>query len=161
MWNTAKVIALHDASFTLNQGEILSIIGSNGAGKTTLLNAISAQVKTTGEILFQGKPLSRKGHKVVKEGIVQVPEGRKIFAALTVEENLEVGAYLNHDKKETARMIREQYETFPILGERRRQHAGMLSGGEQQMLAIARGMMAKPKILLLDEPSLGSSRRRS
>lgn len=150
-----KVVALHDVSFTLNKGEILSIIGSNGAGKTTLLNAISAQVKASGEILLEGKPLAKKGHKIVKTGIVQVPEGRKIFAALTVEENLEVGAYLNHDKKETGRMIREQYEIFPILGERRKQHAGMLSGGEQQMLAIARGMMSKPKILLLDEPSLG------
>jgi len=150
-----KVIALHDVSFTLKKGEILSIIGSNGAGKTTLLNAISAQVKSTGSIMLEGKPLSHVPHKVVKNGIVQVPEGRKIFAALTVEENLQVGAYLNSDKKEVSKMLHEQYEVFPILDERKKQLAGMLSGGEQQMLAIARGMMSKPDILLLDEPSLG------
>lgn len=153
--NYGRTNAIQNVSFILNKGEILSVIGSNGAGKTTLLNAISAQVKSTGSILFEGKQIPNAGYKVVKNGIVQVPEGRKIFAALTVEENLHVGAYLNRDKGETAKMIKEQYEIFPILAERKKQHAGMLSGGEQQMLAIARGMMARPKILLLDEPSLG------
>ena len=108
-----------------------------------------------GDILLEGKRLSHLGHRVVKDGIVQVPEGRKIFSALTVEENLYAGAYLNSNKNEVNSMIEQQYEIFPILRERKKQHAGMLSGGEQQMLAIARGIMSKPKILLLDEPSLG------
>lgn len=150
-----KVTALRGVSFELKRGQIVSIIGSNGAGKTTLLNAISGVVDFTGNIYFEDKPLCSEPHKIVKQGIVHVPEGRKIFSGLTVEENMRVGAYLNSNKKETAKMIQEQYEIFPILKERREQLGGMLSGGEQQMLAIARGIMAKPKILLLDEPSLG------
>jgi branched-chain amino acid transport system ATP-binding protein len=150
-----RVTALKEVSFRLERGQIVSIIGSNGAGKTTLLNAISGMVKYNGKVSFESKPLTSEPHKTVKEGIVQVPEGRKIFAGLTVEENLRVGAYLNSSGKEVEKMMEEQFEIFPILKERRRQHGGMLSGGEQQMLAIARGVMSKPKLLLLDEPSLG------
>jgi branched-chain amino acid transport system ATP-binding protein len=150
-----RVAALRDVSFKLEHGQIMSIIGSNGAGKTTLLNAISGMVKYSGKISFEGKPLTSAPHKIVKEGIVQVPEGRKIFSGLTVEENLRVGAYLNSSPKEVEKMMEEQFEIFPILKERLKQHGGMLSGGEQQMLAIARGVMSKPKLLLLDEPSLG------
>ena len=150
-----KVAALQNVSCNLERGQIVSIIGSNGAGKTTLLNAISGMVKFTGKIFLEDKPLCCEPHKVVKAGVVQVPEGRKIFSGLTVEDNLRVGAYLNSDSKEVDKMMEKQYEIFPILKERRNMHGGMLSGGEQQMLAIARGMMAKPKILLLDEPSLG------
>lgn len=150
-----RVAALKEVSFDLEYGQIVSIIGSNGAGKTTLLKAISGMVKYTGKVYLESKPLSSEPYKIVKSGIVQIPEGRKIFAGLTVEENLRVGAYLNSNSREVEKMMDEQFEIFPILKERCKQHGGMLSGGEQQMLAIARGVMSKPKLLLLDEPSLG------
>lgn len=148
-----KVEALRNISLSVKQGSIVSIIGSNGAGKTTLLNTISGLVKKrNGTIYFRGNQLPDYPHKVVGAGIVQVPEGRKIFANLTVHENLKMGGYLNKDWKST---INEIYKMYPILKERQKQYASTLSGGEQQMLAIGRGLMGKPKLLLLDEPSLG------
>lgn len=148
--------ALHGISFSIEKGEIVSIIGSNGAGKSTLLNTISGILpKMGGEIIFEDAILPLKAHKIVGSGIVQVPEGRKTFSALTVEENLIVGAYLRKNKGEIKRKREEIYELFPRLEERRNQYAATLSGGEQQMLAIGRGLMSNPKLLLLDEPSLG------
>jgi len=146
--------ALHNVDMDIEGGKITAIIGSNGAGKTTTINAISGMIKTSGTISFEGEVLPASSNKIVRKGIVQVPEGRKIFAGLTVEENLKLGAYSRSDKDVMAD-INKQYELFPRLGERRYQDAGTLSGGEQQMLAICRGLMAKPKILMLDEPSLG------
>ena len=137
------------------EGSITAIIGSNGAGKSTIINAISGAVRYEGQILCRGEALPTKENRVVRQGVVQVPEGRKIFAGLTVEENLRAGAYTVHGHKEIERLLQEQYEMFPRLGERRQQDAGTLSGVEQQMLAICRGLMAKPKVLMLDEPSLG------
>jgi len=147
--------ALHHVSVEANEGEIVSIIGSNGAGKTTILRTISGLVKPkAGTIEFQGAPLPGKPHKVVQKGVVHVPEGRKTFSGLTIRDNLLVGGYL-YKGKELEDRLKEQYKLFPILEERKNQFAGTLSGGEQQMLAIARGLMARPKILLLDEPSMG------
>ena len=137
------------------KGSITAIIGSNGAGKSTIINAISGAVKYEGSITFRGAPLPGKENRIVRQGVVQVPEGRKIFAGLSVEENLRAGAYTVGNHKEIETLLQAQYEMFPRLGERRQQDAGTLSGGEQQMLAICRGLMSKPKILMLDEPSLG------
>lgn len=146
--------ALHGVSLTCNEGDITVIIGSNGAGKTTIINAISGIVRHEGDIIFAGEKIPSASNQIVRRGIVQVPEGRKVFAGLTVEENLKIGAYsLTRCNLEEA--LERQYETFPRLGERRHQDAGTLSGGEQQMLAICRGLMACPKLLMLDEPSLG------
>lgn len=147
--------AVSHVDMDIAQGSITAIIGSNGAGKTTIINAISGMVPRKGRITLNGAPLPEQANRVVKRGIVQVPEGRKIFAGLTVEENLRLGAYTVPSAEETTRLLQEQYELFPRLGERRTQDAGTLSGGEQQMLAICRGLMAKPKVLMLDEPSLG------
>ena len=149
------VEAVHGINMTIDAGKITVIIGSNGAGKTTILNSISGAVRRNDSIYFEGKPLTRKPHKVAAAGITQVPEGRQIFIGMTVEENLRIGAYLNRSSKEIHRLVGEQYEMFPRLSERKKQDAGTLSGGEQQMLAICRAMMAKPRILLIDEPSLG------
>ncbi len=150
-----KIQVLFDVNLRVPDGTIISIVGSNGAGKTTLLNTISAVViRQSGELLWNGRPLSGVQHQVVKSGIVQVPEGRKVFAGLTVQENLIIGGYLN-SQAENNRCIQEMYERFPILKDRRRQLAGTLSGGEQQMLAFARGLMSRPRLILLDEPSLG------
>jgi branched-chain amino acid transport system ATP-binding protein len=150
------VEALKGVSITNEKGQIACIIGSNGAGKTTLLNCISGLVKpAAGQIEFLGAPVSfSKPHTNVAKGIVQVPEGRKCFSGLTIQDNLLVGGYLQNGKG-LREGLEQAYRMFPILGERRGQFAGTLSGGEQQMLAISRGLMAKPKILLLDEPSLG------
>ena len=150
-----QIEAIHGVDMDAEAGKITVIIGSNGAGKSTLLGAISGMVKRTGTIRFDGKNLPGASHRVVSAGVIQVPEGRSIFAGLTVEENLRLGAYLNSSARQVRELIERQYELFPRLRERRGQDAGTLSGGEQQMLAIGRGLMARPRLLLLDEPSLG------
>lgn len=153
--NYDHIQALDDVSFNIEEGSVVSIIGANGAGKSTLLSAISGTVKRgSGQILFDGKQLPTAPHKVVREGVVHVPEGRHVFVGLTVTENLIMGG-IRTTKAETATNIKKMFELFPILGERREQMAGTLSGGEQQMLATARGLMSNPRLLLLDEPSLG------
>jgi branched-chain amino acid transport system ATP-binding protein len=148
--------AVRDVSFRVAEGTIVSLVGPNGAGKTTTLNAISGVIPAAqGTMRFQGKDITRAStHRRVSEGIVQVPEGRLVLANMTVRENLELGAY-RRSASEARATIAAMEERFPILGERRKSPAGTLSGGEQQMLAIARGLMARPKLLLLDEPSLG------
>jgi len=156
-----KVHALKNVSLHLNRGEIVTLIGANGAGKTTLLNTLSGLIPTaSGEIALEGKNIA--GHsadRVVSLGLSQVPEGRQVFNPLTVEENLELGAYLRYraggQKSEIAQDMEHMYRMFPRLKERRRQAAGTLSGGEQQMLAMGRALMSRPKLLLLDEPSMG------
>ena len=148
--------ALSGVSIMVPQGSIVSIIGSNGAGKTTLLNTISGLVKQKqGSIKFKGQELGRIPHVIVQQGIVQVPEGRKIFAGLTVEENLLAGGYILRDAKHLRSNVNKMMELYPILGSRKHQQAGTLSGGEQQMLAVCRGLMSEPEMILLDEPSLG------
>lgn len=148
--------ALRGVNIDVKQGQIVSIIGSNGAGKSTLLNAISSVVKTaSGTMLYSGKEIPKSINKVVQEGIVQVPEGRLIFANLTVKDNLLMGAYLRNDRKQIEQDLENIYTLFPRLQERIGQMAGTLSGGEQQMLAMGRGLMANPDIIMLDEPSLG------
>ncbi len=146
--------ALHGIDMDVEEGKVTAIIGSNGAGKTTTINAISGLVKYSGSIVLDGEKLPTSSHKVVRKGIIQVPEGRRIFAGLTVEENLRLGGY-RLDGKTLQEDIEEQFSIFPRLKERRDQDAGTLSGGEQQMLAISRGLMARPRVLMLDEPSLG------
>ncbi len=147
--------ALHDIQLDVGKGQIVSIIGANGAGKSTLLKAVSGMLPVKGgEVLFEGRRLPVSPHAVVRAGITHVPEGRKVFAGLTVEENLIMGG-ITRKIAEAGKAQEEMFQFFPILKERRRQQAGTLSGGEQQMLAIARGLMSKPKLLLLDEPSLG------
>lgn len=149
--------ALKGLSFHVDEGEVVALIGANGAGKTTTLHAISSIVpKAGGTIVFDGKDItSEKAHKIVGLGISQVQEGRGVFAELTVLENLKVGAYLRKDKDGIEKDLKDVYELFPRLEERKEQPAGTLSGGEQQMLAIGRALMAQPKMLLLDEPSMG------
>jgi branched-chain amino acid transport system ATP-binding protein len=152
-----NVEALHGISLKVNQGEIVTILGANGAGKSTTLRAISGLLKASGgEIRFDGRPAhSIPAHERVRLGIAQAPEGRRIFGTLTVRENLVLGAFTRSAPAEIAETTEWIYRIFPILKERRDQLAGTLSGGEQQMLAIGRALMAKPRVLLLDEPSLG------
>jgi branched-chain amino acid transport system ATP-binding protein len=150
-----KIEVLHDINITVPDGKIVAVIGRNGAGKSTLLNTISGLVKIrSGSITFDGKKLPAKAHKVVSTGIIQVPEGRRIFPSLSVNENLIMGGYLVNNYDAHCRRD-EVFSIFPILKERENQQAGTLSGGEQQMLAMGRGLMAGPRVLLLDEPSLG------
>ncbi|QTQ12948.1 ABC transporter ATP-binding protein [Treponema parvum] len=153
--NYGHVEALKDVSIKVKKGQICSIIGANGAGKSTLLKSISGLVKPLrGSVYFENEKLPKRAYKIVSKGIIHVPEGRKTFSGLTIEDNLLVGAYLS-DKKIIKEDLQKQYELFPILKERKHQFAGTLSGGEQQMLAVCRGLMSHPKILLLDEPSMG------
>ncbi len=155
-----KVEVIKDVSLRVNEGEIVSIIGANGAGKTTIMNTISGLLKpTSGTIMFEGSDISTQKYradKIVKCGLTMCPQGRQIFPFHTVHQNLLLGGYLiNRDKKRLNEQLKKSYEMFPILEERSKQYAGTLSGGEQQMLAIARAMMIEPKLLLLDEPSAG------
>ena len=152
-----KIQALRGVDLDVNDGEIVSLIGSNGAGKSTLLMTISGVNKAKrGNIVFNGEKIENKDpHKIVDMGICQVPEGRRIFSRLTVEENLRLGAHANEKGKHFENDIKEVYDLFPVLSDRKTQRGGTLSGGEQQMLAIGRALMSKPKVLLLDEPSLG------
>jgi branched-chain amino acid transport system ATP-binding protein len=148
--------ALRGVDVEVEQGQIVSIIGANGAGKSTLLNAISGMIQPKdGQILFKGQGIPQIPHKIVGTGISQVPEGRLIFANLTVKDNLMMGAYLRKDKEGVESDLKKVYELFPRMAERMDQVAGTLSGGEQQMLAIGRGLMSNPELILLDEPSLG------
>jgi branched-chain amino acid transport system ATP-binding protein len=146
-------------SLDVKEGELVAVIGANGAGKTTLLKTISGILKPrSGKINFQGKCISDiDGNEVVARGVVQVPEGRLLFPDMSVRENLEMGAYLVNDKNLIARTMKSMFEMFPILFDRQKQAAGTLSGGEQQMLAIARALMSSPKLIMFDEPSLGLS----
>ncbi|WP_338472027.1 ABC transporter ATP-binding protein [Niallia sp. XMNu-256] len=152
-----NIHALKEVSLDVKQGEIVTLIGANGAGKTTLLKTISGLLNPKkGSITFDGVSIDGKQTQwIVKKGISQVPEGRRVFAAMSVEENLELGAYLRRDKQEIKKDFEKVYELFPRLLERRKQASGTLSGGEQQMLAMGRALMARPRLLLLDEPSMG------
>jgi branched-chain amino acid transport system ATP-binding protein len=152
-----KIQALRGVNININEGEIVSLIGSNGAGKSTLLMTISGVNKArTGEIVFEGKNIEKyEPHNIVDLGIAQAPEGRRIFSRLTVEENLRLGAHANEKGKFFDVDVKDIYDLFPVLSDRKSQRGGTLSGGEQQMLAIGRALMNRPKMLLLDEPSLG------
>ncbi|MFR5361709.1 MAG: ABC transporter ATP-binding protein [Butyricicoccus sp.] len=150
--------ALRDVSFKVNEGEVVALIGANGAGKTTTLHTVTGLLPSKGgTVTFEGKDITHKpGHTIVKLGMSHVPEGRRVFAGLTVAENLRMGAY-TRPKNEIPESLKMVYERFPRLEERKNQAAGTLSGGEQQMLAMGRALMSKPRILLLDEPSMGLS----
>ncbi|BBW97418.1 ABC transporter ATP-binding protein [Geobacillus sp. FSL W8-0032] len=152
-----NIHALKGVSLEVNKGEIVTLIGANGAGKTTLLKTISGLLKPkNGDIVYEGASIAGKAAQtIVKQGISHVPEGRRVFANMTVEENLELGAFLRKDKVGIQQDFANVFQLFPRLEERRKQLAGTLSGGEQQMLAIGRALMARPKLLLLDEPSMG------
>lgn len=155
--NYGGVRALRGLDLTVGEGEIVALLGNNGAGKTTTLSAVSALVRpTSGRILHAGEDITRTAPpEVVERGVVHVPEGRRIFSTLTVHENLLIGGYLVRDRADLARRVDEVYELLPRLAERRDQQGGTLSGGEQQMLAIGRSLVARPRLLMLDEPSMG------
>ncbi|MFE2879996.1 ABC transporter ATP-binding protein [Streptomyces roseus] len=154
-----KIEAVKGISFEVNEGEIVCLVGTNGAGKTTTLRTLSGLLKPVGgTVTFDGKPLAQvPAHKIVSLGLAHSPEGRHIFPRLTIAENLQLGAFLRTDKDGIEKDVERAYEMFPILGERRKQAAGTLSGGEQQMLAMGRALMSRPKLLMLDEPSMGLS----
>ena len=147
--------ALHGIDLSVGEGEVVAVLGANGAGKTTTLRAISGTVRTSGDVLFAGKPLSRRPEAVARAGIAHVPEGRGTFTQLSVDENLRLGAHVRRDRAGVKADYDRVLERFPILADRRGQAAGSLSGGEQQQLALARALMQRPRLLLLDEPSLG------
>jgi len=155
--NYGNFSALRDINLEVNKGEIVALLGSNGAGKSTTLKTISGQlIQTSGSIQFKGEEISKMPiYERVEKGIVQVPEGRRLFPYLTIEENLICGSFLKDNRKNRKENMERCYEIFPKLYERRKQQAGTLSGGEQQMVAIARGLMSNPKLLMMDEPSLG------
>ena len=153
-----KIEAVKGISFSVDEGQVVTLIGTNGAGKTTTLRTISGLLRpTTGTIAFQGKPIqAMPAHEIVSRGVAHSPEGRRIFPRLTVEENLLLGAFARKDAN-VRQDLHAAYDLFPILGERAKQPAGTFSGGEQQMLAMGRAMMSRPKLLMLDEPSMGLS----
>ena len=157
--NYGVIQAIKGVSFEVNEGEIIALIGANGAGKTTILQTVTGLISPkSGKIEFEGKEITKTpAHKIVTLGMAHVPEGRRVFADLTVYENLIMGAYTRKDKNEINESIREVYQRFPRLEERKNQLAGTLSGGEQQMLAMGRALMSHPKIILMDEPSMGLS----
>ena len=151
--------AIKDVSFSVEEGQIVTLIGANGAGKTTIMHAVCGLIpKRGGRVIFDGRDITNTApHKLVPMGIAQVPEGRRIFQELTVEENLRLGAFTRSDSREIAETLEKMYQRFPILKQRSKQVAGTLSGGEQQMLAMSRALMSHPRLLLLDEPSMGLS----
>lgn len=157
--NYGLIQAIKGISFELSEGEIVALIGANGAGKTTILNTVSGVIPSSaGSIVFEGKDITKiSGHKIVSMGMAHIPEGRRVFANLSVYENLKMGAYTRKDKAEIEATLKQVYEYFPRLEERKNQPAGTLSGGEQQMLAMGRALMSKPKLILMDEPSMGLS----
>ena len=152
-----SIEAVKNVSFEVNEGEVVTLIGANGAGKTSILRTISGLVRPTeGTISYLGNEIHKTpARKIVAEGLAQVPEGRHVFAGLTVMENLEMGAFLHTNKEENAALLKKVFQRFPRLEERKNQDAATLSGGEQQMLAMGRALMSRPKLLLLDEPSMG------
>jgi branched-chain amino acid transport system ATP-binding protein len=154
-----KIEAVKGISFSVEAGQVVTLIGGNGAGKTTTLRTLSGLLRPTGgSVTFEGQRIDgRPAHEIVKRGIAQSPEGRKIFPRMTVAENLELGAFTRRDRAEVDKDTQHVYELFPVLGERAQQAAGTLSGGEQQMLAMGRAMMSRPRLLMLDEPSMGLS----
>lgn len=151
--------AIKGISFEVNEGEVIALIGANGAGKTTTLQTITGMLQAkSGSVMFEGTDITKvPGHKIVSMGMAHVPEGRRVFAELSVLENLKLGAYTRKDKTEIAESLEKVYKSFPRLEERKSQLAGTLSGGEQQMLAMGRALMSKPRIILMDEPSMGLS----
>ena len=157
--NYGAIHAIHNVSLTVNEGEIVSLIGANGAGKTTILHTITGLQKASGgSVLFEGTELlTTEPHRIVTMGMAHVPEGRHVFAQMTVTENLEMGAFFRRDREQIEKAMADVLRRFPRLAERSRQLAGTLSGGEQQMLAVGRALMSHPRILLLDEPSMGLS----
>ena len=157
--NYGMIAALKGISFEVNEGEVIALIGANGAGKTTTLHTITGLLSPKkGSVVFEGKEITKvPAHKIVSLGMAHVPEGRRVFAQLSVYQNLKMGAYTRKDKAEIDEMLETVYKRFPRLKERQNQMAGTLSGGEQQMLAMGRALMSKPKIVLLDEPSMGLS----